>query len=129
MTNSYADIDAFDILDDNSLLFSILGTASLPTVGSVTNADIVRFVPTSLGTTTAGTFSWYFDGSDVGLTTSGEDIDAIDRLADGRLLISTSGSASVTGASGNDEDIFIFTPAAGGIGDNSSAGAWALYFD
>lgn len=129
MTNSNADIDAFDILDDGSLLFSILGTATLPTVGSVTNADIVRFVPSSLGTTTAGTFSWYFDGSDVGLAATAEDIDAIDRLADGRILISTSGSASVTGASGNDEDIFAFTPAVGGIGDNSSAGTWAVYFD
>jgi len=126
MTDSNADIDAFDILDDGSLLFSILGTATLPDVGSVTSADIVRFTPTSLGTATAGAFSWYFDGSDVGLTTTAENIDAIDRLADGRLLVSTTGSASVTGASANDEDILVFTPTALGA---TTSGTWAVYFD
>jgi hypothetical protein len=126
LTNSNADIDAFDILDDGTLLFSILGSATLPTVGSVTNADIVRFTPTSLGGTTAGSFSWYFDGSDVGLSSNSEDIDAVDRLADGRILISTSGSASVTGASANDEDILAFTPTALGA---TTTGSWAFYFD
>jgi hypothetical protein len=126
MTDANADIDAFDILDDGSLLFSILGTASLPTVGSVTNADIVRFAPTSLGANTAGTFSWYFDGSDVGLTTTAEDIDAIDQLADGRILISTAGSASVTGASAADEDLLVFSPTALGA---TTSGTWAVYFD
>jgi hypothetical protein len=126
MTNSSADIDAFDILDDGSLLFSILGSATLPNVGSVTSSDIVRFVPTSLGTTTAGTFAWYFDGSDVGLSTTGENIDAIDRLADGRLLISTTGGFSVPGVSGADEDILVFTPTALG---STTSGTWALYFD
>jgi hypothetical protein len=129
MTNSNADIDAFDIIDEDDFLLSILGTATLPNVGSVTNADIVRFHATSLGATTAGTFFWYFDGSDVGLTTTSEDIDGIDQLADGRLLISTSGSASVTGASGADEDILAFTPAPGGVGDDSTSGTWAIYFD
>ncbi|MEZ4869434.1 MAG: Ig-like domain-containing protein [Caldilineaceae bacterium] len=126
MTTSGADINAFDILDDGTLLINVLGTSTLPTVGSVTNADIVHFTPTSLGSTTAGTFSWYFDGSDVGLTTSGEAIDTIDQLPDGRILISTSGSASVTGASAADEDILAFTPTALGA---TTSGTWALYFD
>lgn len=126
LTSSSHDVDAFDILPDGSLLLSITGAASVGALGTVADADIIRFVPTSLGTTTAGTFSLYFDGSDVGLTTSGEDIDAIDVLSDGRVVVSTVGSVSVTGAPAVDEDLLIFTPTS--LGANTS-GTWALYFD
>lgn len=69
----------------------------------------------------------YFDGSDVGLTQSAEDIDALGFTSDGKLLIiSTTGSFSVTGASGGDEDLIAFTPTS--LGTNTS-GTWALYFD
>ena len=109
--NDNQDVDAFDILDDGSLLLSVTGATTITTdFGSVTDADIVRFVPTSLGPTTAGTYEWVFDGSDVGLTTTNEDIDAIDRLGDGRIVLSTVGSFGVTGATGNDEDLIVFTP-------------------
>ena len=125
-SNSSQDVDAFDLLDDGTILLSITGSATVPNVGSITDADIVRFTPTTLGATTAGTYSWYFDGSDVGLTTTGEDIDAIDVLADGRIVISTLDSVSVTGATGVDEDLLVFTPTALGA---TTAGTWAIYFD
>lgn len=124
--NSSQDVDAFDLLDDGSILLSIVGDTSIPNLGSIDDSDIVRFTPTSLGLTTAGTFTWYFDGSDVGLTTNDEDIDAIDLLADGRIVISTLGNVSVTGASGVDEDLLIFTPTALGA---TTSGTWAVYFD
>ena len=71
-----------------------------------------RLHPATLGATTSGSFSLYFDGSDVGLSTSsGEDIDAAAVDAAGRIYLSTLGSFAVNGASGEDEDVFVFTPA------------------
>ena len=119
------DVDAFHFMDDGSILLSIVGSSMLPDVGSVDDSDVVRFVPTTLGSDTAGTYEWYFDGSDVGLTDSGEDIDAVYFL-NGDLIVSTSGGFSVSGASGNDEDLFRFAPTTLGA---STSGTWTQYFD
>lgn len=120
------DVDAFDLLDDGSFLLSLDASFSVSGLGIVADADIIRFVPTSTGSNTAGSFEWFFDGSDVGLTTTDEDIDALDYTADGKLIISTLGSFSVTGASGTDEDLLIFTPSALGA---TTTGTWAFHFD
>ncbi|MCP4361991.1 MAG: S8 family serine peptidase [Chloroflexi bacterium] len=123
--NGAADVDAFHLLNDGTILLSFIGAPSIPDVGSVDDSDIVRFVPTSTGSSTAGTYEWYFDGSDVNLTTSGEDVDAIGIAPDGRLMLSTSGSFNV-GISGRDEDILYFD--ATSLGANTS-GSWAMAFD
>jgi len=124
---SNLDINAFSILDDGSILMSFTSSSSLiGSLGSVDDSDIVRFEPTSTGDNTAGTFTWYLDGSDVGLSSSGEDIDALERLNDGTLLISTTGSISVTGASGSDEDLMAFSPSQLGT---TTAGSWTTLFD
>ena len=94
-------------------------------MGTVTNADIIRFTPTALGDITAGSFSWYFDGSDVGLTQAAENIDAISFAPDGRLLFSTSGNLGVTGVSAVDEDITAFTPTQLGA---TTSGSFAWLF-
>ena len=94
--------------------------------GAADDSDILRFTPTSTGSTTAGTWSWYFDGSDVGLSTSDEDVDAFALLPDDRLLISTLGNVSVTSASGADEELLAFTPTVLGA---TTSGTWAMYFD
>ena len=120
------ELDAFYVLNANTILFSLAGSATLPGPLSVQDNDIVRFTATSLGNTTAGSFSMYFDGADVGLSTSDEDIDALDILADGRIIISTLGNFSVTGLGAADEDLVIFTPTS--LGD-TTAGSWAMYFD
>lgn len=121
------DLDAFNLLSDGSILLSVYAsTWTLPDVGTIEDSDIVKFIPTSTGTTTAGTYEMYFDGSDVGLTTSGEDIDAIAFTSTGDLLVSTLGSFSVTGASGVDEDLIKFTATSLGW---TTAGTWAMYFD
>ena len=124
--NSSQDIDAFDLLADGSILLSITGDTTIPNVGAIDDADIVRFTPTSLGLNTTGTYSMYFDGSDVGLTTTDEDVDAVELLADGRIVVSTLGNVSVTGASGLDEDLLVFSPTALGA---TTSGTWAVYFD
>ncbi|MEM7331842.1 MAG: putative Ig domain-containing protein [Chloroflexota bacterium] len=121
-----ADIDAVHVREDGSILFSIRATETLPDVGEITNADLILFTPTSLGETTAGTFSMYLDGSDVGLTGGGEDITAVYEMANGDLIISTVGTNNV-GTLGNlrDEDLLRFS---GSYGDTTS-GTWSLYFD
>ncbi len=117
---------AFDIDSDGSILLSLNKTATLPDVGSVDENDIIRFVPTSLGDNTAGTYEWYLDGSDVELTGTSEDIDSIAFNTDGRLVIGTKGSFNATGVSGKDEDLFVFNATSFG---ESTSGTFELYVD
>lgn len=119
------DLVAFSILDPDSILMAFSASVTVNGI-AVAPQDIVRFDATSLGTTTAGTFSMYFDGSDVGLTTSAESLDSVSLLSDGRVLISTTGNTSVTGLSANDEDVLAFIPTSLG---NVTSGAWQMYFD
>ena len=121
-------LDAFGWFDADSLLFSLDSDgATLPGVaGTIDDSDVIRFDATSLGSTTSGTFSMYFDGSDAGLTTSGEDVDAFELLSNGTIVLSTDGSAGVPGVSAGAEDLLVFTP--GSLGPTTS-GTYAMYFD
>ncbi|HEU5206386.1 MAG TPA: fibronectin type III domain-containing protein [Gaiellaceae bacterium] len=121
-------LDAFGWLDADSLVFSLdADGATLPGIaGTIDDSDVVRFDATSLGSTTSGTFSVYFDGSDVALTTSGEDVDAFELLANGTIVLSTGGSASVPGVSAGSEDLLVFTPSSLGA---TTSGTYAMYFD
>ena len=121
-------LDAFSWLDPDTLLFSLdTDGATLPGItGTIDDSDLVRFDASSLGETTSGSFSLYFDGSDVGLTTNAEDVDAFELLANGQLLLSTQGAVGVTGVSGADEDLLAFTP--GTLGATTS-GTYSMYFD
>jgi hypothetical protein len=137
LTTSAEGVDAFTFLSDGSILVSTVGSFSVstnysaPGVGSGAvltggGGDILRFVPTTVGDNTTGTWSFYFDGSDVGLSGSSENIDALSVLMDGRLVISTSGGASVPGVSAADEDLLVFGPSLLGA---ATAGTWSMYFD
>jgi hypothetical protein len=120
------DLFAFSLLDADSILMSFNANVTVQGI-SATPQDILRFDATSLGSTTAGTFSLYFDGSDVGFDTSSEVIDSVSVLPDGRLLMSTTGNPSVPSlTTGKDEDVLAFSPASLG---NTTSGSWALYFD
>ncbi|MEM9774207.1 MAG: S8 family peptidase [Chloroflexota bacterium] len=108
--NPALDTGAFAILNDGSLLFSFPDPTFLNGVGNIDDSDIVRFIPTSTGKVTAGTFEMYLDGSSFGLDDNGEDIDAILIAPDGGLVISTKGVARVPKRFGNqltalDEDL------------------------
>jgi hypothetical protein len=106
--------------------------ANQPTpAGTFTPWDVARFSPTVLGVNTTGTFSWHIDGSDIGLTTTAEKIDALDVTPQGALLISTSGALAVPNPGGGtlkmqDEDLAIFYPASLGA---TTAGEWYAYFN
>jgi len=104
-------IAACEALPDGDLLFSFAAAGSIPgLVGgpsstSFTSNDVLRFRPMSTGPVTAGTWSFYFDGSDVGLSSSGFAIRAIAVFPDGRLVFGTNTGGSIPGVgpvSGND---------------------------
>lgn len=112
------------------LYLSFAANQAIPGLGTVAPHDVVKFTPTQLGATTAGAFSLYFDGSDVGLSGSAERIDALG-MDGARLLVSMFGAGSVPRAGQTalrfaDEDIIAFTPSSTGA---TTAGAWAAFFD
>jgi hypothetical protein len=128
-----SDLDAFHVGGNDTVLMSfssermtIPGLNDDPDGELVDDSDVISFTPTSIGEATAGTFSFYFDGSDVDLTSSAEDVHGLFEFADGSLGISTTGSVTVGGlASGGDEDVYRFT---GTFGAGTS-GTWELWFD
>ena len=103
--------------DGDSLLLVFAANQPTP-AGTFTPWDVARFTPATPGDFSRGGFSPVLRGKSVGLTTSGEKIDALDALAGGRLLISTAGSAAVPGPGGavlkaQDEDALAYDPATG----------------
>jgi hypothetical protein len=117
---------AFSIVDADTILMSFNANVTVNGV-TATPQDVLRFEATSLGSTTSGSWSLYFDGSDVGFDTSAEKIGSLKLLPDGRLLLSTTGNPSLPGlTTGRDEDVLAFTPTSLGT---VTAGNWSIYFD
>ena len=118
-------LSAFEVQDNGHILMSFAAKQNIPGVGSFLAQDIARFVPTTTGNNTAGSFQWGFDGSAHWLSTSGEKIDALGDIGDGRTALSTTGAAAVKLPNGNvlkaqDEDA---------LGVNLGSGVWSAYFD
>jgi hypothetical protein len=120
------DLDGFAVLESGSILMTFDQPFRHPDVGNVDDSDVIMFTPSNLGDTTAGSFSWFLDGSDVGLTTDAEDIDALTMTSDGKLTISTSGdmAAGLTKAKGQD-----LVALENGIFGRESGGSWAVLLD
>ena len=121
-----ANIDAFDIID-GAILMSFDRSVTLDGLGRVDDSDVVKFTPDPDSVdTTAGTFTSYLDGSDLGLTNNSEDIDALTKMADGSLIFSTTGTASLRVQAEDDylrvkdEDLVRYDPTSGDL---------SLYFD
>lgn len=119
------DIDALHRLSDGRFLISLERDLNLGSLGMVDDAEVLEFTPTSLGSNTSGTLLRYLDGTDVGLSAGGEDVDSAGLTPDGRPVVSTLGTYS-TGISGGSSDLIVLNDAV--LGENSS-GTWALYFD
>ncbi len=128
--NITKNVSAFAFLPNGDILLTFAANQTISGLGVVAPQDVVRFTPTALGDVTAGVFAVFFDGSDVGLTTSGEKIDALGIDPDGRLLLSVGGTAKVTVPGGTlaaqDEDVLAFDPDALGT---TTAGDWSIAFD
>lgn len=104
------------------ILMAFKAPLAVPGIPDIVEAsDIVSYDRTT------GTFSLFFDGSDVGLDSIADRLDALGLLPDGRLLISTVGNSTVPGLKGlRDEDLLAFTPTSLGA---ETSGTWALHFD
>jgi hypothetical protein len=114
-TNSAHGVDAFELLPNGHLLLSTTGPSLTVQGVAVRDEDLIEFSPTSLGPNTAGSFSFYFDGSDVGLGDTAEDVDAVAVDASGLIYLSTRDAFAVPGVSGSKEDVFVFTPSSLGL--------------
>ena len=98
------DIDAAEALADGRILLSTNTGVTL--AGRLyDDSDVIEFTPTSTGSTTAGSFDLYLAGSTVGLTTSGENVDAIAVTPTGELLLSTASRLTGGGLVAPDEDL------------------------
>jgi hypothetical protein len=105
--------------DGDDLILSFARPVQLPGIAQrVDDSDLVRF--------SGGAFSLWLDGSDVGLTKAGENVDAVETLPDGRVLLSTSGASRLGALRAQDEDVLAFTPRQRGA---RTAGRWRLYID
>ncbi|MCI0550327.1 MAG: hypothetical protein L0287_05190 [Anaerolineae bacterium] len=121
-----SDLFGFSIVDSETILMAFSSAVTVNGISALPQ-DILRFDATSLGSVTAGTFSMYLNGIDVGLDVSAEKLDSVSLLSDGRVLISTTGNPAVAGVTGaKDEDVLAFTPTS--LGNNTS-GSWSMYFD
>jgi hypothetical protein len=129
LTTAEEDVDAFDILADGSVIISPVVSAVVPGLaGTWLDEDLLRCVGT-FGPTTTCTWSVYFDGSDVGLsTTTNEDVDGV-AAGTGALYLSTLGAYGVSGLSNATNaggDVFSCnTPVTGSV---SSCASFSLYF-
>lgn len=113
-------IDGVSVLEDGDILLSFTNAGSVPGISqTVDDSDIVRFDAAT------GGIEMFFDGSDVGLASSGEDVDGLELLPDGRLLVTVNNLFGVPGVRGNDEDVIVFT----GTFGSSTSGSWEMYFD
>ncbi|GAA5505761.1 cadherin domain-containing protein [Novipirellula caenicola] len=129
---SNKNVDAFHVnQNDGTILLSVsIATTGIPGLGRVEDSDIIRFTPNQLGPGTSGTFDFFLDGSDVGLSPGSEDIDAISLDDSGNLIISTISNYIVPGSSGNlsgsNADLLLFS---GNTGSDNNVGTWSTYFD
>jgi parallel beta-helix repeat protein len=131
-----ADINAFDIVDANTVFVSFNTPTAVLGLGTVDDSDIVRF-----DYETEDIVGWIaslaLDGSDVGLTTGAEDIDALwYDAATGSMLISTTGTVVVPAGPGAglrnfNEDILRVTPTDANdfVDGQVEAATFAVFFD
>lgn len=124
-------IDAFARLDQRRLLMSFAsngqpdGLEDAPEA-AVTGSDILMYTATELGTNTEGTWSMFFDGSDVGLAGGRANIDALAVAPDGSLIISLQGAYRMDGLGIVDDSALLrFRPTSLG---SDTQGTWELLF-
>ena len=113
-----ADIDAYAYLYNAATFtawhyMSFDRPVAVPGLGTVDDSDVALYRTSLLG----NTWSLFFDGSAYGLTTDGEDIDALEINSSDTMLLSTSAGFNVPTAGnayfkGGDEDALVWESAA-----------------
>ncbi|RMG95486.1 MAG: hypothetical protein D6706_11995, partial [Chloroflexi bacterium] len=108
LTTNGEDIDGMSLLPDGTLLVSVYGGARVPGNIRANDEDLLAFTPNISGNyNSGGTWSLYFDGSDVSLTTSYEDVNGVTVISTGDIYLTTIGEYSLPVFSGENEDIFV----------------------
>ena len=127
LTTNGEDVDGLHVMPDGDLLISTSGGFSVPGVSGA-DEDVVRFSPTSLGANTAGSWSMYFDGSDVGLnTSSSEDTSGVSLGVNGDLHLNARGAWAVSGLAGDGSDVYTcVSPTTGG---STACSSFSMFFD
>jgi hypothetical protein len=125
-------VNAFDILANGRLVVSTRGAATVSGLaGRRRGQDLLLCIPASSAPIASCTWRWYFDGSDVGLDTASENIDAV-TVGAGKhaLYLSTLGAYSVTGLSNATENAGgdVFSCDAPVTRAASSCDSFSLYF-
>ena len=105
-----AHIDAVAVSGEQ-LLLSFRGPVNVPGLGRVDDSDVVVY--------DGAGYDLWLDGSDFGLTTDSEDIDAIELVGDGTIVVSTEGAGEVPGVSTRGEDLIAL----------DTEDTWSVYFD
>jgi len=135
MTTNAENVDAFEILNGTTIAVSTTGNPDVPGITGEADEDLLQ-CSGSFGPDTVCTWSYYFDGSDVGVgvnpSAAGENVDGAAILG-GDLSLSTSGGFSVPNSvspnplTGADEDVF---QCIGGTrGATTSCASFSLFFD
>jgi hypothetical protein len=119
-------VDAFTILPDGSVVVSTSGSATATGLaGTFTGQDLLRCIG-SFGPTTTCSWSLYFKGSNVGLTTATENIDGVTVFGN-NVVLSTASTFSVTGLSGSGSDVFACKAVT--TGPATACGSFGMYFN
>ena len=121
-----ANVDAFELVPGGVVISTAAEVSVTGLSGSYKREDLLLCTLTSSGPNTACTWSWYFDGSDVGLSEASENVDGVS-LAGGNIYFSTTGSFAVPGLSGSGGDVFVCNSPV--LGANSACGSFSLYFN
>ncbi len=119
LTKGGEDIDAIGFAPDGRLLVSTLGSVRAPGV-SGRDEDLIAL------DASGSSWSLYFDGSNVGLSSSNEDIWGVTVNASGQIQLSTKGSFAVNGLRGKGADVFTCAPT--GLGANNTGCDFTLYW-
>jgi len=123
------DVDAFEILN-GGVIVSTVGDPDVPGISAPPEqAEDLLKCAGSFGPTTTCTWSFYFDGSDVGLTTppGGENVDGAS-VDGGDLYLTTTGGFTANGSfSGDNNDVFKCNSV--GPGAATTCSGFFLFFD
>ncbi|MBD2194390.1 MULTISPECIES: PKD domain-containing protein [Calothrix] len=126
------ELDAIALDKNGNLIVSMRGSAKIAGITeTVADEDLIRFNATSLGATTTGTWEMVFDGSDVNLTESTEDVNGVWFDANNNIFLTIEGAYSVPGLngttiSGTGNSIVQFTPTS--LGANT-VGTFTSFWD